>query len=607
MRLSASGGQPAGSGATAPPTRLLHLLQRSTAVSVLALGAVVLSLLVATTYLLEFTQPTVERSTAVTQELRLNHEAMLDQETGLRAWVVTGDEHLLQPYETGRRAGTTHTRNLRGMVADDRLLAVEVEALLAAQEAWHQDWASRALVRGASTPTARGTDADRRTAAFFEEGASGFRSYRAAYARAVGHAAAQRDAAVASQRTALRLELALNVLIGVLAVVFLVARMRRLEHLLSRPLALLHEAIARVRRGETLEGLPRLAVEEFDEATAALAQLSQELHLERASTHARAEQTRRVSEQRREMLLATQALAACTSVEELTETLLTRATELSGRTASLWLPDGSGGFACTSWASLHHASSLKTAALVSRAGEDGLLRRDRTGATGLPLRVAGATLGVLHLEPDARMGVRAGVDDALQGLALSAAAHLQVLHLLAETRSMASTDQLTGLGNRRRMDEDLAAEWSRSRRHRRPLSFALLDLDHFKRVNDTAGHLVGDEWLRLVATIAQAAVRASDRVYRYGGEEIAVLLTETDEEAAAGVVERIREAVERASGPEQVPHLTTSAGLAQLHPDMADVGDLLGAADAALYAAKRGGRNRVVRASATATETLSTA
>ena len=158
-------------------------------------------------------------------------------------------------------------------------------------------------------------------------------------------------------------------------------------------------------------------------------------------------------------------------------------------------------------------------------------------------------------------------------------------------------DALTGLPNRRAFEEALAREVARARRVRAPLGLVALDVDHFKRVNDTHGHAAGDAVLREVAARIAAAARAGDLVARIGGEEFAALLGGADLSAAAEAAERIRARVREA--PVAVAAglalaVTVSAGVAALEPGE-DGAALLARADARLYEAKRAGRDRVAR------------
>ncbi len=159
-------------------------------------------------------------------------------------------------------------------------------------------------------------------------------------------------------------------------------------------------------------------------------------------------------------------------------------------------------------------------------------------------------------------------------------------------------DGLTGLYNRRFLGERLKEEFSKAERYRMPLSFLILDVDHFKRVNDTFGHQVGDNALVAVARVLQASVRESDLVARYGGEEFAVLLPHTGLDSALAVAEKIRQAVSETPVDGMGEHrLTISIGAAGIPEGHApSVEALVRAADQALYRAKQDGRNRVMSA-----------
>jgi diguanylate cyclase (GGDEF)-like protein len=167
-----------------------------------------------------------------------------------------------------------------------------------------------------------------------------------------------------------------------------------------------------------------------------------------------------------------------------------------------------------------------------------------------------------------------------------------------ELRRLATIDGLTGIHNRRHFMELAEAEWSRFQRYHRALSLVMFDIDHFKAVNDRYGHDAGDMVLAEFAKIALDMTRASDVVARIGGEEFAMLLPETNIAAAVAVADRLRRSVEErviAAGA-QTLRITVSAGAAQAIASMSGVARLMKAADEALYAAKHGGRNRVVAA-----------
>lgn len=165
--------------------------------------------------------------------------------------------------------------------------------------------------------------------------------------------------------------------------------------------------------------------------------------------------------------------------------------------------------------------------------------------------------------------------------------------ICSQVRS-ARKDTLTGLYSRRYLDEQLPILVKSHRRNEQALSVLIIDLDHFKAINDCHGHLVGDEVLWRVADALRGAVRSADSAVRYGGEEFCVLLPGTGRIEAARVGERIRQAISRVDLDSLDPGLrvTASIGVATLGPDE-EVVELLQRADLALYSAKHGGRNRV--------------
>ena len=181
-------------------------------------------------------------------------------------------------------------------------------------------------------------------------------------------------------------------------------------------------------------------------------------------------------------------------------------------------------------------------------------------------------------------------------------------------KALVSTDPLTNLHNRRGFDARIRREWKLSIRQEAPLSLLLIDLDHFKQINDTRGHSEGDEVLKQVAATLSESVRETDFVCRYGGEEFAILLPGTNHQSAMRVAEHVRTAV--SSKLCNNHRVTASIGVAtstgsRPHPDSEDAvdldsGPLVTQADAALYTAKRGGRNRVASAEAEAARLLGT-
>ena len=168
-----------------------------------------------------------------------------------------------------------------------------------------------------------------------------------------------------------------------------------------------------------------------------------------------------------------------------------------------------------------------------------------------------------------------------------------------QLEALATTDPLTGLANRRKLDQTLEQEWRRAQRSGKPLSLIMFDIDHFKSFNDTYGHQDGDEALKRVAqTVRHCMHRSTDLAARYGGEEFAVVLSDTDNSGAYNLAQSIRQAVEQLE-PLTPDHrrITTSMGVSTRQVKPGDqLADLINSADQALYQAKKAGRNCVISA-----------
>jgi two-component system, cell cycle response regulator len=216
-----------------------------------------------------------------------------------------------------------------------------------------------------------------------------------------------------------------------------------------------------------------------------------------------------------------------------------------------------------------------------------------TGLLAVPVSTAGRVIGVLALY-DAADGFDDEDLDGVRTLAGQAAVAVDNVLLHKEMERLAVTDPLTGLGNPRSFTTGIAKEMERATRFDRPMSLLLLDLDHFKDVNDTYGHPRGDAVLVEVGQRLLAEVRDIDALARYGGEEFVVVLPETDEVGVARAAARICEAVRSRpiGGEGEVPvSITVSAGAAVFPVHGEDVAQLLNRADQALYEAKHAGRD----------------
>jgi diguanylate cyclase (GGDEF)-like protein len=214
----------------------------------------------------------------------------------------------------------------------------------------------------------------------------------------------------------------------------------------------------------------------------------------------------------------------------------------------------------------------------------------------LPLTVEGEILGCISLNSDQPNAFDAQDLQFLSVIGYQMAATLKHFQRFSSIKNIAIYDTLTGLFNRRYFDERLGSETQKSFYSGTPISLVMVDIDHFKKVNDTFGHTEGDQVLCKISSLLKNSIRKKDTVARYGGEEFILILPEAGLEAAFVISERIRRVVENTSfeiGQAQV-HLTISMGISNFPNHRAKSKDeLVKMADQALYDAKRGGRNKV--------------
>ena len=209
----------------------------------------------------------------------------------------------------------------------------------------------------------------------------------------------------------------------------------------------------------------------------------------------------------------------------------------------------------------------------------------------VPIQRSGQLMGAMELYLNEWRELNEDQADLLNGVASQAAIAISHAQLFQAQEETALTDELTKLPNRRALAQRFLQETQRARRHHSALSFLMIDLDHFKHVNDTYGHLNGDAVLAELASILSNGLRESDVCARYGGEEFALILPETTESGARVLAERIRAKVASATFAGGLK-LTISVGVAATQ-EPAIYTQLIDRADQALYAAKQGGRNQV--------------
>jgi diguanylate cyclase (GGDEF)-like protein len=228
-------------------------------------------------------------------------------------------------------------------------------------------------------------------------------------------------------------------------------------------------------------------------------------------------------------------------------------------------------------------------------GDDALLECKLCGQAAAsacqPLLVGGEVIGAVLARRDRALGDTE--TETMRSSVVQAAPLLANLRNLAIAELRAGTDALTGLPNQRASHETMQRMTAQSDRARQPLSVLLLDLDHFKQVNDVYGHAEGDNVLAAVGVTLRSTIREGDFCGRFGGEEFLILLPDTDLDSASLVAEKIRASVERIQVPSVRREITISIGVATFPEHGTEAATVARIADRALYAAKEGGRNRV--------------
>jgi diguanylate cyclase (GGDEF)-like protein len=214
----------------------------------------------------------------------------------------------------------------------------------------------------------------------------------------------------------------------------------------------------------------------------------------------------------------------------------------------------------------------------------------------IPLVSFGQTLGVLVLDSEMRDTFNPNDVQSLESVADICANAIQNARYVDRVKQLAYLDGLTGIFNRRYFEMRILEEMDRARRFGNGMAVIMVDIDQFKRLNDEFGHLLGDEVLRQVSSVFCQQLRKIDVVCRYGGEEFAILLSQTNAQHAFGVAEKLRRLTETWQFPGVPRPVTISVGVAS-YPEHGTARDeLVKAADAGLYAAKLAGRNRVLLA-----------
>jgi diguanylate cyclase (GGDEF)-like protein len=535
--------------------------------------------------------PKGTRYNDIVREVRLTHEAMLDQETGLRGYLATGNAKFLEPYIRGRTQLAESERRLTALVLGDAALSEGYLRLRLREQAWVDEWA---------TPAAKGWYGGD-LIGFLDQGKGLFDLYRGAEVPLLAAATVKRDAAVQAETGSVTAVIALELAVCIGSLVLVLRAERRLRVDVVAPVAVLTETIDRVRKGDLSMAPMVQGPTELRRLGEGLADMTTSLARQHAVAGAETERAEQQAERLSMILGLARRIGGNLSLRYVSEAVVDAAREVAqADEVCLWLVDDNG----TTMTAIRCAPARPTSAAgseevgegeVGGAAGDGRVRRvehadGRAPDLMVPMVVGARVVGVLEVN-----GMFAeDVDAVVETLAAHAAAAIEAARLHRHAEELSETDALTRLRNRRRLERDLARELDRSHRYQRPLGLLMIDLDHFKRLNDTFGHQFGDEVLQQVASLLESTVRASDAVYRYGGEELVVVASESDAAATAALAERLRLAIERAFADRpELARVTMSVGVALAPDDGATSEELVGVADRRLYEAKAAGRNLV--------------
>lgn len=537
---------------------------------------------------------------------------MLDEETALRGYIDSGNQIFLTPYYLGRSEIATGNAASLGL-ATIRALTGSMIAMRIAQQRWISEWATPALASGVAKSGATQTDA------FLLRGKALFDTYRVA-TDAV-NATVDADVAAKQDEEHDLVVVMLGLVAIALAITTAVARRqhRRLRNAVVEPVDDLVMTMRRIGSGDLSARPISSGPPELREVAAELARMTDALAEERLRIVSMEVDARSQASRLGLIVSVGREISGSLSLRYVADAVAKAALTIGGfETARMWLIDDARSELTIVHDSGNHVGPTADGetvqlgdGLIGRAGQFGrTLATQSLGALAteytvdmwvasmaLPMIVGARIVGVLELTSTQPIQLTASKLDVVNSLTGQAASAVEAARFHERADELSHTDVLTRLPNRRRLEVDLDAEVARSTRYNRPLAFIMLDVDHFKAVNDTHGHQAGDAILSEFQSAFNAALRETDTAYRYGGEEFCVILRETDADAAVVVAERLRGVIaQRFAGVGGSPMVTASLGIAAMPENAIDAASLLASADKAMYLAKASGRNCVRRA-----------
>jgi diguanylate cyclase (GGDEF)-like protein len=580
---------------------------------VLLLGsALTLALTVALlTWLMNSSEPRVAALDTAISAIDQAHVGLVDQETGLRGYLTTGQVGLLQPYHAGVAMVARADRRLANVTLS-RAATADLLAEQAAERRWEDEWAGPALdpATRAGLLDSGGQVAADRAAAYFERGKSLFDAYRAANGVLTTRVAFEASRERTQRRRALDGFTAALLTLVAGSLVSGLRRRRRLRDGVVHPVAVLLETVHAVAAGDLRPPPPLEGPTDLMAVAEGLTGMTAALSARRTEADERQLAAQRTADRLRSVLAFAREVSGSLSPRYVLEALATTARAVAGGPeVRVWLDAPEVEHLTLAYDStLHRKSPVPPArihlgdGLVGRAAVCGRVCRPtdedagsehlQAAGVALPLMVGSRVIGVLEVVGEVLDGDAEALS-MLETVTAHAATAIEAARMYQQAQALSVSDALTGLANRRSLDQDLTLEVERAVRYAHPVALIMVDLDHFKALNDTYGHPRGDQVLQQVARILTEQARSCDTVYRYGGEELAIIVRDSDLAAAQALAERLREGVATAFADGDGPAVTLSAGVAAVPLHAATPDGLLHAADRALYVAKREGRNRV--------------
>ncbi|HEY6468861.1 MAG TPA: diguanylate cyclase [Candidatus Dormibacteraeota bacterium] len=542
------------------------------------------------------------------------NDGMLDEETGLRGYLDSGNQIFLTPYYLGRTEIAQGNANSTDLAANPALTG-PIIAMRIAQQRWISEWATPALASGKAESGAAEVDT------FLLQGKALFDTYRTA--NDLVNLDVDEDIVVQQEDEHDLVVVAFGLVAISLVITTVVARRqhRSLRLAVVEPIDDLVMTMRRVGSGDLTARPTSSGPPELREVAAELSRMTDTLVEERFRIASMEADARSQAERLGLIVSVGREISGSLSLRYVADAVSKAALIIGGFDAArMWLIDEARRELTVVHDSGDHVGStedretvLLGEGLVGRAGQFGRTLATRSAGSlateytpgvpvaviALPMIVGARIVGVLELTANEPVEIDATKLDVVHSLTGQAASAVEAARFHERADELSHTDVLTRLPNRRRLEVDLEAEVARSTRYNRPVAFIMLDVDHFKSVNDLHGHQAGDEVLSEFQSAFKASLRETDTAYRYGGEEFCVILRETDGDAAGVVAERLRSVIaQRFAGVGGSPMVTASLGIASMPDDAVDGPSLVAAADKAMYQAKASGRNCVVRAAA---------